>query len=336
MKLTLETVDKILENMTTISPILVLGDVGIDKYTYGEVSRISPEAPVPVVEVQKEWKKLGLAANVTDNLQALRVKSSLSGVVGEDNNAQLFFDMLENLNVSSLGMLKIPGRMTTFKERIITSLQQICRVDYETTKAITEDQAQKIFSKIENMITFHSGLLIEDYGKGMLTKELTQKSIQLFRNAKKFVAVDPSRNTPAHFYKGASLLKPNLAEAKILCEQLGFHLTAEQPVEMAKILLDKLDLEMVVITLGSKGICLHDKKEHLNPSLIPTMAKEVFDVSGAGDTVISVLTSALIAGASLWDACYLSNIAAGIVVSKKGTATTTALEMKKFYQTILS
>lgn len=331
----LSRVEELLQKMIKVPPVLVLGDIGIDKYTFGEVVRISPEAPVPVVEVQKEWKKLGLAANVTDNLQALGVKTTLCGVVGEDHNASLLFEMLDHFHISSLGILKTSKRMTTFKERVTTSAQQICRIDYETRLPLEDAMVSKLLEKIEGMATLHSALIIEDYAKGLVTEKMAQEAISIFKDMGKLVVIDPSRGTPASYYKGASLLKPNLPEAKLLCESLGYrHLT--DPKEMSQILLDKLKLDAVVLTLGAQGMLIIDRQEFAQSTQIATQARDVFDVSGAGDTVVSLLTTSLLAGANLWEASWMANLAAGIVVGKKGTATTDAAEMVRFYKQITS
>lgn len=337
MTITAERFEEILNQTKKLSPILVLGDIGLDKYTYGEVSRISPEAPVPVLEVQKEWKKLGLAANVADNLQALEIKTSLCGILGQDSNADLILQLLEDHHIGSTGILKIPNRMTTFKERVTTSAQQICRIDYETKEAIHSDYTVKLLDKVHNMATVHSSLILEDYAKGMLSEQLIQEAITTFKLAGKIVTIDPSRHTPAIFYKGASLLKPNLMEAKILAEQLGFKDNGKEEVEkISNLLLEKLNLDMIVITMGAKGVAITDRDKYCKTQVIPTYAREVFDVSGAGDTFVSVLTASLVAGSNIYEACYIANLAAGVVVAKKGTAVTNQLELKKFFKLVNS
>lgn len=337
MTISAERFEAILNQTKKLSPILVLGDIGLDKYTYGEVSRISPEAPVPVLEVHKEWKKLGLAANVADNLQALEVKTSICGILGQDSNADLILQLLEDHHIGSTGVLKITKRMTTFKERVTTSAQQICRIDYETKEPISSDSTSKLLDKVNNMATVHSALILEDYAKGMLSEQLIQESIATFRNANKIVTIDPSRQTPAIFYKGATLLKPNMLEAKILAEQLGFKDNGKDDVEkISNLLLDKLNLDIVVITMGAKGVAITDRDKYNKTQIIPTYAREVFDVSGAGDTFVSVLTACLVAGGDIYEACTIANLAAGVVVGKKGTAVTSQLELRKFFKLVTS
>ena len=321
--------NEITEKFKTLNPIIVVGDVGIDKYTYGEVKRISPEAPVPVLEVTREWLKLGLAANISHNLNTLGVKSTLCGVVGDDNNANLFENLLEDEKLNTWGIVRTNLRPTIFKERVTTNIQQICRIDYESSESIDSSTESKLLQRVEEFAKTHQALIIEDYAKGTLTQNVIASLIKNFRSLGKLVAVDPGRSTPPHFYKGASLLKPNLQEAKIMVENLGYH---EKKLEnIAKILVDKLDLQMLVITLGADGMALLDVENQPVLKIIPTVANEVFDVSGAGDTAISVLTSALLAGASLEEAAWLGNCASGVVVGKKGTATVNLIELNQFY-----
>jgi rfaE bifunctional protein kinase chain/domain len=318
---------------STLEPIIVVGDVGIDKYTFGEVKRISPEAPVPVLEVTKEWLKLGLAANISHNLKTLGVQSTLCGVVGSDSNANIFDSLLEDEKLNTWGIVRAPGRPTIFKERVTTNTQQICRIDYEDSSEIDESTQTKLMTRIDEFSKNHSAVIIEDYAKGTLSQKVISHLISTFKAEKKLVAVDPGRSTPPLYYKGATLLKPNLAEARAMVENLGYK---EKHIEnMAKILVEKLDLEMLVITLGPEGMALMDTKIGSNLTIIPTVANEVFDVSGAGDTAISVLTSALLAGASLEEAAWIGNCASGVVVGKKGTATVDLEELHSFYQQLV-
>jgi rfaE bifunctional protein kinase chain/domain len=325
--------NEITSKFSTIDPIVVVGDVGIDKYTFGEVRRISPEAPVPVLEVTKEWLKLGLASNISHNLRTLGVQSTLCGVVGEDNNANLFDNLLEDERLNTWGIVRSNARPTIFKERVTTNTQQICRIDYESSDYIDEATEQKILQRVAEFVKTHKALIIEDYAKGTLTQSLIASLISQFKSHGKLVAVDPGRTTPPLYYKGATLLKPNLSEAKIMVENLGYK---EKKLEtMAKILVEKLDLQMLVITLGAEGMGLLDINTQPELKIIPTVANEVFDVSGAGDTAISVLTSPLLAGATLEEAAWIGNCASGVVVGKKGTATVNLLELSHFYQQLV-
>lgn len=331
--ISLSRFNEITGKFNQLQPIVVVGDVGIDKYTFGEVKRISPEAPVPVLEVTKEWMKLGLAANISHNLKTLGVKSTLCGVVGEDANSNIFDTLLEDENLNTWGIVRSSVRPTIFKERVTTNIQQICRIDYESSEDIDPATETKIFARIDEFSKNHGAIIIEDYAKGTLTKNVIAHSIEKFKAENKLVAVDPGRSTPPLFYKGASLLKPNLAEARAMVESLGYK---EKNLEkMAHILVEKLSIDMLVITLGADGMALFDVSRSPKLDIIPTVANEVFDVSGAGDTAISALTSSLLAGASLVEAAWIGNCASGVVVAKKGTATVDLNELHSFYDQLV-
>ena len=335
MILTPEKFEKIIAQFPTIKPLLVVGDLGVDKYTFGDVKRISPEAPVPVLEVEKEWNKLGLAANVSDNLKSLEVPSTLCGVIGNDARASLVEHLLEERGLNTWGLVRDPSRHTTYKERVTTATQQICRIDYETKDYVSEEISRRIGSRIEEFSQTHSGLIIEDYGKGLFSEKLCQKIIKDFKEKNLLVTVDPSRSTPPLWYKGATLLKPNRTEAHIIVEALGYF--KERNLDkIAEILVDKLHLEKVIITLGPDGMAMLDTKIGGELKIIPTAANEVFDVSGAGDTVIAAISSALISGASLEEAAWIGNCAAGVVVRKRGTALCSVEELREHYADLLN
>jgi D-glycero-beta-D-manno-heptose-7-phosphate kinase len=333
MILTEEKFNQIISGFSKLSPLLVIGDLGIDKYTFGEVRRISPEAPVPVLEVSKEWNKLGLAANVSDNLKSLEVPSTLCGVIGDDSRANLFESLLEERGLKTWGLVRDKSRMTTYKERVTTSTQQICRVDYETKETIEEETQRRIVGRIEEFSSSHSGVIIEDYGKGLFTEKLCQQVISSFKEKNLLVAVDPSRSTPPQWYKGTHLLKPNRQESHMMVEALGYF--KERNLEnIAKILVDKLHLEKILITLGPDGMAMLDTKGDGKLKIIPTAANEVFDVSGAGDTAIAAVTSSLLAGGTLEEAAWVGNCAAGVVVKKRGTALCSKAELADYFQNL--
>jgi D-glycero-beta-D-manno-heptose-7-phosphate kinase len=333
MNLTQDNFNKIISQFSQLKPILVLGDLGVDKYTFGEVKRISPEAPVPVLEVEKEWNKLGLAANVSDNLMSLEVASTLCGVIGDDQRASLVEHLLEERGLKTWGLIRDPSRHTTYKERVTTATQQICRVDYETKEFIDEQTLNRVTSRIDGFSADHSGLIIEDYGKGLFSEKLCQRVIASFKERGLISAVDPSRSTPPSWYKGATLLKPNKLESHMMVEALGYF--KERKLEtIAQILVDKLSLEKIIITLGPDGMAMLDTKLGSDLRIIPTAANEVFDVSGAGDTAIAAITSALLTGASLEEAAWVGNCAAGVVVRKRGTALCSMDELKEYFQNL--
>jgi rfaE bifunctional protein kinase chain/domain len=333
MKLTQEKFNQIIASFEQLDPILVVGDLGVDKYTFGEVKRISPEAPVPVLEVSKEWNKLGLAANVTDNLKSLEIASTLCGVIGEDSRATLVENLLEERGLKTWGLVRDKNRLTTYKERVTTATQQICRVDYETKDLISDDILRRVISRVSEFSINHCGVIIEDYGKGLLGETLLQNIINTFKEKRLMVAVDPSRSTPPLWYKGATLLKPNRLEAQMMVEALGYF--KESRLEtMANILVEKLSLEKVIITLGADGMAMLDTLGASDLKIIPTAANEVFDVSGAGDTAIAAIAASLLAGASLEEAAWIGNCAAGVVVRKRGTALCSKGELADYFENL--
>ncbi len=332
-----ERLSEVLSKFNELNPVIVLGDVGIDKYTSGRVRKISPEAPVPVLEVTKEWLKLGLASNVSHNLDAINVKSILTGVIGTDNNSNVFETLLEEINLSTWGLVRCDKRPTIFKERVTTIQQQICRIDYESLEPVDKNIEDKLFKRVQDHLAQYEGqktaLILEDYAKGTLTKGLLNRVISEFKGSNCLLAVDPGRTTPPLYYKGVDLLKPNRVEAEIMVQSLGYN---EKNIEkMGEILIDKLDINKLIITLGPDGMALIDREKNDKFTIIPTVANEVFDVSGAGDTAISLLTASLLAGATLEEAAWIGNCASGVVVAKTGTATVDQDELKKFHSNLL-
>ncbi len=332
--LTTERFEEITNKFTELKPIVVVGDVGVDKYTYGSVNRISPEAPVPVLEVEQEWQKLGLAANISHNFKTLGVPSTICGVVGNEDRANAFESLLEETGLKTWGIIRDPNRVTTYKERITTASQQICRIDYERQDDINAEIEAKVFERLNDFVKDHSSIVMEDYAKGTLTQSLIRKVIDLGKEANLMVTVDPGRGVKPSFYKGAHLLKPNLGEAKMMVDSLGYTHDNKSVSEMAEILCDKLDLKKVVITLGAQGMALLDSedKELSKVKIIPTVAPEVFDVSGAGDTTITLITASLLSGANLEESAWISNCGAGVVIAKKGTATVDIVELTSFFR----
>ncbi len=323
--------EEVVKNFDNVDPIVVFGDVGVDKYIYGDVHKISPEAPVPVLEVSKEWYKLGLAANVADNIAGLQVKSTLASVIGEDNNAKLLKDLLRENHIDDSGIIQDQDRITTFKERAVTKFQQICRIDYEDKKKICSATEDRLIKAVDKLKEDHCGVIIEDYGKGVVTEKACKKIINFYKEAKRPIAVDPGKLTPPLWYKGATILKPNLVESKSMARSLGY-LNEDNLETIADILVEKLELSVLLISLGDKGMAFMDRENGGKLNIIPTMATEVFDVSGAGDTVISTICISLLAGASVEEACWMANLAAGVVVGKKGTAKVTREELRQFYK----
>ncbi len=323
---------EIIQSFAQLPGILVIGDVGIDKYTLGKVRRISPEAPVPILEVEKEWPKLGLAANIAHNMRTLHIPCTLCGVIGDDARAEIFEQLIEDQGLKTWGLVRDPERPTIFKERITTEGQQICRIDYEKNELLSPAMEKKFLERVFDLNDGHKGVIIEDYAKGTLTPDVLVRLIAEFKNRGLMIGVDPGRQTNPLLYKGAHLLKPNYQEALLMVDALGGQSRGMTLSEMAEFLLEKLDLEKIVITLGKDGQAFLDKLES-KPTLktIPTLAREVFDVSGAGDTTMTLLMASLLAGATLEEAVWVSNCGAGVVVGKVGTATVNQLELQQFY-----
>ena len=305
--------------------VLVIGDVGLDRYTIGSVERISPEAPVPIVLVQEEKLKLGLAANVADNVQALGGFPSLVGVVGGDRCGEDFLQILEGMGIETLGMVEDGSRRTILKERIVSDRQQLLRIDYETPSKISRSIENQILEKVSKLLVVTDAVIIEDYAKGTLTENLMKAIFKMAKKAKKWVAVDPNLKTPVTQYRGVDILTPNTREAEYLS---GISIRDDRSLRQAGEKILKATLaQHLVITRGRDGMAIFSRGES-KITKIPTSAREVYDVSGAGDTVISVLILALIAGASIEEASMLGNLAAGVEVGKRGTATVSPAEIR--------
>lgn len=301
--------------------VLVIGDLILDEFIWGKAERISPEAPVPVVWAQSQSYMPGGASNVANNISSLGGVVSLCGVVGEDANAEVLLDKLRVRGVDCGAVVVDVERPTTVKTRIIAAHQQMVRVDWEKTDKISPHMTDMMVRAIEKKIDAIDALVIEDYGKGVVTPALLQRVISLARRHKKIITVDPKVE---HFsyYKGVTAMTPNEKEASA---GSGVKIACDADVDRAgRKLLKTLQCAGVLVTLGEKGMKLfqRDRVAH-----IPTFAQEVFDVSGAGDTVISVFTLALASGLPMLDAAKISNVAAGIVVGKVGVAVVTPDEI---------
>jgi rfaE bifunctional protein kinase chain/domain len=304
--------------------VLVVGDVGLDRYTIGTVERISPEAPVPIVLVRDEQFKLGLAANVADNVNVLGGEALLVGVIGRDRAGVDFKKMLKHSGVGTDHLVVDPSRRTVLKERIVSDRQQLLRVDYESTEPVDEIVRKRVLKTIAAALKTADAVVFEDYAKGLASQAFSQKLFSLARKAKKPVAVDPNTRTPIAYYKGAFVLTPNTMEAEFLAE---IRIRDLESLALAgSRILQATQAQHVVITRGRDGMAIFTRGSK-EAQLIETYAREVFDVSGAGDTVIAVLTLALCAGATIEEACVLGNLAAGVEVGKRGTATVTPDEI---------
>ncbi len=304
--------------------VLVVGDVMVDHYVWGNVSRISPEAPVPVVNVTRESFLLGAAANVVNNIRTLGGSVSLCGVIGHDDAGKQLQHMLRSSGIPTDGLIVEPDRRTTIKTRVIAHHQQVVRFDRETKEGIGRETHGNILARVSALAEDGlDAIVISDYCKGVVTKDVVRDIVRLARKRGIIVSVDPKI---AHFgiYSGVTILTPNTKEAS-----LGARIEIEDDASLLKAgrgLLRRLSCDAVLITRGEQGMSLFQRSGRITH--IPTVAREVFDVTGAGDTVISTLTLAMAAGANMIDAAKLSNYAAGIVVGVVGTATVTRDQLK--------
>jgi D-beta-D-heptose 7-phosphate kinase/D-beta-D-heptose 1-phosphate adenosyltransferase len=317
--------------------ILVIGDLILDEYIWGGVERISPEAPVPVVWANKRTYVPGGAANVANNIRSLDGNVCLLGVAGEDKNKDILLSELKKRKISAFGIFIEPVRHTTLKTRIIAGHQQVVRVDWEHTHSLSRQLNQKIIKFIEKNIGKFDAIIIEDYGKGVINMGLVEKIISLAHSHKKIITVDP-KEEHFQYYRKATSITPNRIELENAVRDLKIkdttnrfkinsdRLFTDKDIDLAAAgILEYLDLESILVTLGEHGMKLFQR--HGRVAHIPTVAQEVFDVSGAGDTVISTFTLGLCAGANKLEAAHIANYAAGIVVGKIGTATTTRKEL---------
>lgn len=305
--------------------ILVIGDLGVDRYTIGSVERISPEAPVPIVRVEEEKLKLGLAANVADNVQTLGGIPLLTGIIGADRAADDFRKLLRQSDIRAQHVVADRSGRTVLKERIVSEFQQLLRVDYENPHGISAKAHALLLATVARLVPECDAVILEDYAKGLLSAKLAQSVFKMARKHRKPVAVDPNAKTPAALYRGATLLTPNILEANQLS---GVRIVDQKTLlEAGRKILKATSARYVIVTRGKDGMAIFTAGSSA-VHLIPTYAQEVYDVSGAGDTVISVLTLAMAAGANVKEAAVLGNLAAGVEVGKRGTATVTPEEIR--------
>jgi len=311
------------------SRIAVIGDVMLDQFIWGSVARISPEAPVPVLDFERESFMPGGAANVARNLTALSVPTRLFGVLGRDVAAEQVLSLLKTYEIGCDGVIPTPERLTSVKTRIVAHKQQVVRIDRESRDGLNDELMQRLLSKLEPCLSRTSAVVIGDYGKGVVTQPLLDEIKGVCRRRGIWLSLDPK---PVHRLEltGLSLITPNRKEAFELA-RLEDETRHPDPLKdtnlmlVAERLLAELHPALLLITIGEQGMLLCQRGQ--KPIHIPTVAQEVFDVSGAGDTVIACFTLAIVAGASPLEAAIVSNHAAGIVVGKIGTATVTPSEL---------
>ncbi|MDO8453849.1 MAG: D-glycero-beta-D-manno-heptose-7-phosphate kinase, partial [Sulfurimonas sp.] len=307
--------------------ILVVGDLMIDHYLWGSCERISPEAPVAVVDIAKETTVLGGAGNVINNLVVLGAEVSVSGVIGDDANGDELTNMLVKIGVDTKNLITQSGRKTSKKSRIIAVSQQILRYDKESKDDILSSSVVRILETLSLNIKKYEMVILSDYGKGVLTDALCQGVIKLCHVNGVKVLVDP-KGSDYSKYKGAYLLTPNKKEAMLATK---IDIKDEQTLKDALLKLkNECDLGISLITLSEDGIAIYDEKL----KRFPTVAKEVFDVTGAGDTVIASIAFALCANKSIEETAKFANLAAGVVVGKIGSATVSLAEIEEYEATL--
>jgi D-beta-D-heptose 7-phosphate kinase/D-beta-D-heptose 1-phosphate adenosyltransferase len=310
-----QKLERLIEQFDQLS-ILVVGDLMLDRFIWGSVSRISPEAPVPIVEVTSESDMPGGSANVVNNLCALGAKTYVCGIVGDDLIGRILRDKLTHERIDLGGIMVNPERTTTLKTRIIAHSQQMVRVDKENRVEVGDRETSRLVAYVKSIVRTVDAIIIEDYGKGLVTQRLVSELVPLARKHGTLVSVDPKMGHRLD-YRGITVITPNRAEAIWLSGvESGDRAELDQ---IGHSLLNRLACKGVLITLGEHGMCLFQKGRR--PASIPTTAREVYDVSGAGDTVISAFTAALAAGSPMEEAAIVANYAAGVVVGKVGTAT---------------
>lgn len=303
--------------------ILVLGDVMLDRYVRGEVERISPEAPVPIVRVTRERSLLGGAANVAANLVSVGVETAMMAVCGVDAGGTQLIELMDQSQIDTDLMITASDRMTTIKTRIVAGQQQIVRVDREELKSLTKEESSLMLSNLEKNWNNFDAIILSDYKKGLLTEELLEGIRQIAFKRPKIITVDPKERNFKK-YRGFSVCTPNRLEFETAT---GVDCNDAQALEAAgKTMRTELELDALLVTLGKDGMALFHEQ---GCRLIETEAREVFDVTGAGDTVISILTACLCLGFDFEQAARSANCAAGRVVSRMGVATLQKMEMEQ-------
>ncbi|MEF3695504.1 MAG: D-glycero-beta-D-manno-heptose-7-phosphate kinase [Candidatus Cloacimonadota bacterium] len=302
--------------------ILVIGDLMLDHYVWGEVKRISPEAPVPVLEAEKEEYRPGGAANVALNLKSLGAEPLLLGLIGADSAGEILQEALLSRGITASYLVRSPQRKTCLKTRMNAAGQQILRIDYEDSSVLSTDEESLCLQALNRALTEAEAVIIEDYNKGLLSPAFIGSVLQYCSLKALPVAVDPKYHN-FFSYKAVDIFKPNYSE--LLARLENAPLTEEEFLASAEAFRQKQGIKHLVVTRGAKGLIIFSPDSA--PVQLPTYAREVFDVTGAGDTVISVLALAYVCGTDILEAARLANHAAGVVCGKKGTATANLQEI---------
>lgn len=293
--------------------IAVIGDMMLDGYYWGDVKRISPEAPVPVVEIEKEFFRFGGAANVILNIKSLGGIPYPIGIIGDDQEGTIFKRLLDEYDIDSSGLIVSTERPTTVKIRVIANKQHIVRIDKEVKDNINADLELQVIEKFNSILSELDAVILEDYNKGVLTEYVITESIKSANKENKIIAVDP-KFINFFSYENVTVFKPNKKESE---DAFNMRIVTDDDVKkVGSKLIQKLKAKHILITLGDQGLALFDSENKL--LRIPTKARKVADVSGAGDTVIATLTMALASGINISDAAYLANFAGGLVCEEMG------------------
>lgn len=326
----------IVENLASLEGrrVLVVGDVGLDEYLDGDVRRISPEAPVPVVEVKSQEYRVGLAANVAQNIHSLGGIGHIVGLIGGDESARNLGQLLRANGVSDQCLIVDNSRPTTRKVRVMSGQHHVVRVDHEERRFVSHEVEKSLLQQVEKLLQPENafeknpkknseknkveGLILQDYGKGIFSESLTQELIARAHSAGKKVVVDPHRTTPVRYYRGADLIKPNRDEAFILSglQIDDLHLRADSLLDVARAIQDQTFCQNLIITQGKMGVTLFSGQQ---VTQIPTEPRQVYDVTGAGDTYLAAFSLAWFCGFDIVTAAVMANAASGVVVGKIGS-----------------
>ncbi len=326
---------KLLDHLPKLAgkKILVIGDVGLDEYILGDVRRLSPEAPVPILDVEKEDLRLGLAANVAQNIKSLGGEPVLVSVVGQDGGADLLVHLFRQNGVDTSHLIADPKRPTTRKTRVMAKHHHLVRVDREIRHFLSAETEAKVLSKVQSLIEKIDAVVIEDYAKGVVSRGLLQQIVKLSHAHKKQVFVDPHQTNSGDFYAGVDLVKPNFSES-IALSGMDYDELRDDPdklIDLGRAVQSRTGAKQVVMTRGKDGMIIFSDNQMVQ---VPTYARQVFDVTGAGDTVIATMTLGVVSGLSLTEACMLANFAAGVVVGQVGCVPCTTDDLRQYIESL--
>ena len=321
-KLTESRVNNIFSGMQEAC-IAVIGDLMLDRYIWGETERISPEAPVPIVRLLGESANMGGAANVAANVSTLGAEVQLFGIIGEDAEGEKLRELIERSKFGLSGVISTSSRPTVAKTRVIAGSQHIVRIDRETTDELEENIRRELIGRFKQALKDVKAVILEDYNKGVLTREFIREIIDTCRSADIPVGVDPKREN-FWDYRGANVFKPNLRELE---NALGRALIDEDElIKAGREVQERLEVDHLLVTRGREGMALFSDGD---VRMIPTQAQRVHDVSGAGDTVIATIMTSLAGGADIYEAAYLANCAASIVIAEVGAVPVDLQKLKR-------